>query len=371
MTVATAAPAGASDTLAAPGGGAASGISAPQVTDGGADGTYTVSWTTERPRTVRVWASTDPRDPSRTGTLVAAVAHGDTATVTLDPSRRWFFELATAPGKGAHGVIAATRQVTLQGAVNTRDLGGFTTRDGRAVRWGLLYRSDALGKLTDADLPRLAALNLRTVVDFRGTQEIAHDGADRVPAGVAVVNTPVLDASGDAFTEAVTQAIATGDNAKLREVLGDGKATQMMIQGGHSIVSGPAARAGFAEALRRVADTGQVPLLFHCTAGKDRTGWMSALLLTVAGVPQDAVMADYLASNDYRRALNEGLYAYLRTRGIDPELLRPVMEQSPAYLQASFDEITARYGSLTGYLRDGLGLDARTIARLRNVLVTS
>ncbi|MEU8136948.1 tyrosine-protein phosphatase [Streptodolium elevatio] len=262
-----------------------------------------------------------------------------------------------------------SRLIPLTGAVNTRDLGGYRTWHGRTVRWGRVFRGDALGKLTAEDVARLGRLGLHTVVDFRGPKEIAKDGVDRLPPRTLLVNNPVLDAAGDAMTDAITRALATGDPAVLDELLGDGRGAALMTEGHRSSVTSPAARAGFGDTLRRIAEHG-TPLLYHCTAGKDRTGWMSALLLTALEVPDRTIVEDYMLSNENRRASNESTYAFLRSRGIDVELVRPLMEQRPAYIEAALATMRAEYGSVDRYVRRGLGLSAGTIPRLRARLLT-
>ncbi|WP_436771684.1 tyrosine-protein phosphatase [Yinghuangia sp. YIM S09857] len=279
---------------------------------------------------------------------------------------------ALLPGSAAyaHGdTRPRTRLVPLAGAVNTRDLGGYRTYHGRRLRWGQVYRGDALGKLTDGDLVLLHRLGLRTVVDFRGPKEIAKDGADRLPPGATLVNNPVLDSAGDAMTEAIIQALATGDPTVLQQLLGDGKGAALMMEGHRSSVTSDASRAGFGDTLRRIAER-ETPLLYHCTAGKDRTGWMSALLLTALDVPDDTIVADYMLSNEHRRASNEATYAFLRSRGIDVELVRPLMEQRPEYIKAALDTMRTEYRSVDRYIRHGLGLSPNTIPHLRARLLT-
>jgi len=345
------------------------GLTADRVTvTASATGAYTLAWPARAADRVSVYASTDARDPSRSGRLVAETRRDAVEITGLDPAKRWYFELVT--DRGHRGVVVATTLVALQGATNTRDLGGIATSNGRTVRFGTVFRADAMNKLTDADVARFAGMGLRTAVDFRGTSEIAASGADRLPAGAIGVHAPALDESTGDLATMISAMLATGDNAGLAELLGDGKGYAMNVEGGASMATSAQSRKSFAETLRRLADPRQVPLLYHCTAGKDRTGMMTALLLTTLGVPRTTVTADYMASNDYRRAGNEATYAYLRSKGIDVELIRPVMEQSPAYVDAFLDTIQREYGSIDRYLAKGLGLDRHTVDRLRaNLLV--
>jgi protein-tyrosine phosphatase len=259
--------------------------------------------------------------------------------------------------------------IALQGALNLRDLGGLPTGSGQKVSPGRVFRGDALARLTDADLAVLAAIGqdgagqrrtgLRTVIDFRSDTEVASAGPDRLPPGTGTVALPVNAGNLDAFF--------TAGPAGLPALLGGGKGEEFMTGINRQFVADPALRAQFASALHLIADAGRQPVLYHCTAGKDRTGWMTAVLLTALGVSRDTVVADYLATNDYVWP------AYERQLAATPDLLelvRPVLVQSPAYLAAAFDEVDARYGTFGAFLADGLGFTAADLARLRATMLS-
>lgn len=263
---------------------------------------------------------------------------------------------------------AAVRHIPLQGAVNVRDLGGYLTYGGDRVRQGLVYRGDALGKLTDADLTTLSGLRLATVVDFRIPLEVQYDGADRLPGGLVPVSRPVTDNGLNALIRA---AIGSRDPVKQEEMLGGGRAEAFMAEVYRSFVTSADNRARFAATIRDIARPGAGPLLYHCTSGKDRTGWLSYLLLTVAGVPERYAVEDFLASNTFRAAYDAQLREGLRQSGLmrNPELLIPVQEVRTVYLNAALAEVKTGYGSLFAYLTDGLGLELRTLAELQDRLV--
>ena len=124
-----------------------------------------------------------------------------------------------------------------------------------------------------------------------------------------------------------------------------------------------AARTAYAQMYERIADPANLATVFHCSAGKDRTGWAAASFLSLLGVPQDVVFEDYLLSNDY---LAESTAHTLEQVGglIDPALLEPVLGVDAEYLQASFDTVDSEYGSIDGYFTEGLGLDQATIDQL-------
>ncbi|MFI8951027.1 tyrosine-protein phosphatase [Streptomyces sp. NPDC053750] len=258
----------------------------------------------------------------------------------------------------------AVRHIALQGAVNVRDLGGYRTEKGRQVRYGQVFRADGLGRLTDADVSKLAALDLRTVVDFRVPLEVRHDGADRLPEGVTAVSRPVNDLG---LYGRTTEVIGSKDPVRQQEELGDGKAEQMMRSIYRTFVTDADSRRRFAALVRDIARHKRTPLLYHCTSGKDRTGWMSFLLLRAVGVPAETAEKDYLLSNEFRSEADRRTREALKQAGHlqNPDLLIPLQEVREDYLEAAVDQAEEDYGSLRGYLTDGLGLDAPTLAQLR------
>ncbi len=184
------------------------------------------------------------------------------------------------------------RGLGLVGAPNARDLGGVVTADGRRVRAGLLLRASALGRLSDADVAALAERKLARVLDLRDASEIATAPPDRLPVDPAprVRHIPVFDPEHPVFTY-VSAALMGHDVAVYEDVARDGSPAAML----HIyrwMVADPGARAGFAAALTAIADAGAEPLLYHCSAGKDRTGWLTAVLLSLLGVDREVECRD-------------------------------------------------------------------------------
>ncbi|MCF2533729.1 tyrosine-protein phosphatase [Yinghuangia soli] len=332
----------------------------------GANGSYTVSWTgLLAGAQMTVYASTDPRDPARSGTKVATSRSGSAVVTGLDPAKRWYFKVV--PYGAGYGVVAATRGVGAQGALNTRDLGGYRTEFGLVVRYGEVFRSDGLGKLTEAGTAKLASLGLDGAYDFRISGEAGSNGPNKLPAGVDSFNLPISDGG---VLGVVIAAVSSGDPVKQQEILGDGKAAKFLEDVNRSFVTDPAKRAQFAQVLKAVASGDTV--LFNCSSGKDRTGWMSAVILTALGVDRETVYRDFLASNDYLKPAIDGTIAQMVASGAlqDPELIRPMLGVQRSYLDAAFDEVQKQYGSFDRYLRDGLGIDAVTLAQLKLRLLT-
>lgn len=255
----------------------------------------------------------------------------------------------------------------LDGAVNVRDIGGYRSAHGLEVVPGRLFRGDALNRLTSADVELLDRLGLRTVIDFRSAGEVLIGGGDRLPYGTEYVHLPV--SGGD--LEAVYELIASGDHDRQRRDLGDGRAASFMAGMYRGFVADGRQREAFGTALRLMCAPGRLPLLQHCTSGKDRAGWMTAIVLTALGVPRELVLRDYLLSNDYHRAGHDRLRLDLLKTGImaDPGLLRPVLEQSATYLGAAFEEADRRYGSFGRFLTHGLEITEAMLDGLRRALL--
>ncbi|RNL87409.1 tyrosine-protein phosphatase [Halostreptopolyspora alba] len=264
----------------------------------------------------------------------------------------------------------------LSSAPNFRDLGGYATSDGARVRPGALYRADSLAWLDDDDLAMLERIGLRQVMDLRADVERAKH-ADRVPDGVeyTVLDVNPKPPGGTKGTGKDSERHFAGDLASVlaepelaREVLSNGGGERFMHNVNRVLVTGEAARAGFAELLRRVA-TGPLAGVFHCSAGKDRTGWAAALVLGLLGVPRETIVADYLASNARLDNVRRWIYQLSDDNGVDRALVEPIMVVRREYLQTAFDEVERVHGTLEGYVRDGLKLEPEVIDTLRGRLL--
>jgi protein-tyrosine phosphatase len=262
---------------------------------------------------------------------------------------------------------APPRLVALDGAVNVRDIGGYRTSYGLQVTRGRLFRGDALSQLTGPDVERLDELGLRTVIDFRTPGEVLLAGADRLPFGVEFVSLPV----GGGDLGSIYELIASGDHERQQRELGDGRAASLMVAINRGFVTDARQREAFGAALRLVCSPGRLPLLYHCSGGKDRAGWMTAIVLTALGVPRELVLRDYLLSNDFHRTEYQKLRYDLVKTGIvaDPELLRPIMEQSATYLGAAFEETERRYASFGRFVTLGLEISDAMLGELRRALL--
>jgi protein-tyrosine phosphatase len=235
------------------------------------------------------------------------------------------------------------RHLNLAGASNFRDLGGYPTRDGRSVRWRQIFRSNHLGHLTEADIELLRGLGLKSAFDFRGTEERV--GAMCGVAGIAVHSLPI-----EPTVVAALRARRDGGTP-----LSSRDALEVMRDSYRSYVRH---NTSSYRALFRHLLEDRAPLVIHCTAGKDRTGFACALILHALGVSQDIISEDYLLTNRfYRRDPNHSTDL--------PDEIRQVLGSVQAsFLAAAFEAIEADYGDLETYLRDGLGLGKAERAHL-------
>ncbi len=308
----------------------------------------------------------------RTSRTVARTAAGVALTAALlatTLTAQAVVALPAAPAAAVRAVQAQGPSLNLPDAPNARDIGGYTTWTGARVRTGLVFRSDALNKLGPAEVATLGALGPLTVIDFRGPDEIAA-AADKLPPDASYVNLPVYNPQSDLYT--LLNETIEGGPAVQQQVLGDGRNVQIMTAYYRWLVTDPTARAQFGTALTNIADsTG--PVLYHCSAGKDRTGWMSAILLTLLGVPASTVYQDYLASNADLSAANQAQLTELEQAGLvtDPSLLEPMLGVQADYLTAAFEQANASYGSFYGFVRAGLGISQATIARIQSRLLSN
>ncbi len=249
------------------------------------------------------------------------------------------------------------RHLKFSGTKNFRDLGGYATEDSRTVRWNVLYRSDSLHKLTNADLKFISALNLVRIIDFRAPYEALRE-PDRLPDDLAVhvLSLPMEDISTKVWHEARDEMVK---NIKTLDPV------EYMIQTNVELATKftPEYRLFFRELL---ASNGN-PLLFHCAAGKDRTGFAAASLMRILGVPHATLMQDYLLTNQYLLAgyQREIFVAGLLRGKRFAEGIRGFMQADERYLFAAFAALEKEHGSFENYVRAGLLLSEQDVEKLK------
>src|SRR5256885_10023254 len=235
------------------------------------------------------------------------------------------------------------RHLNLAGASNFRDLGGYRGKDGRTVRWRQIFRSNHLGHLTESDVEVLRSLGLKSAFDFRGTEErvSALCGLSEIAVHSLPIEPTVVAALRARGANGVTLS-----SADALEVMRDSYRNYVR----HNTTS---FRTLFGHLLEDRA-----PLVIHCTAGKDRTGFACALILHTLGVSEDIISEDYLLTNRfYRRDPNH-------SADLPDEVKQVLGSVQASFLAAAFEAIDADYGDLETYLRDGLGLGKAERAHL-------
>ncbi len=250
------------------------------------------------------------------------------------------------PAVGPPGRVTVERLIPLQGAVNFRDLGGYLTEDGLRTRWRVLFRADGLSELTETDLAVVRELGIRTVVDLRSGQEVEQSRFDVEAHPVTFHHFPFIKALPDAEDFARAPGFL---GTQYTDMLDD--ATPQII-GALSALAAPDAR----------------PAVFHCTAGKDRTGLLSALVLSLLGVPEETVVADYALSGAAMARLRAKLIEkYPEGKGFiaDSDVL---FSADPSNMVALFAHLRARYGTVQRYAAE-VGVPGDVVDRLRQELL--
>ena len=324
------------------------------------DGELVVRWAPASPAD-RLVVGESPDEAS--GHEVAHDGSGEVHLPGLDPAVRHYVHLH-------HGdepvTVAAERLVPLEGTLNFRDLGGYRTTDGHQVRWGRVFRSDALGKLTDADLTYLERLGVRLVCDFRDDYE-TEKAPSRLPdhPDLRMERFPI-GASGDTSEVAgdrkdgLTDLVLAGKLGEVSpEMLGDFY-VGMLESRAEPIIA----------VLERVADPANHPVVFHCTAGKDRTGVLAAVLLSVLGVDEETILDDYELTDRYRTPYRLAEVApRLAASGVELDKVKALFSAQRVVLARTFATLQERYGSVPAFLTDEAGMDPATLQRLRDLLL--
>lgn len=248
---------------------------------------------------------------------------------------------------------------------NLRDLGGLPVAGG-TVRPARLFRSVELAKVTDADLPAVRALGLRTVVDLRTAGECAA-APDRLLDGVQETRLDVLADSPVAMAARVPELLA--DPAAALAGVDEEQLLAAFDQTYRGLVTLPSAVAAYRAFVDLLADPASSPLLFHCTTGKDRTGWAAAVALSILGADRSTVMADYLRTNDDLLPALDPMLRAAVAGGVDETVMRTVLGVRAEFLEAAFDEVDSRHGSMDGYLHEVLGVDDGLRTAIRTQLI--
>lgn len=231
----------------------------------------------------------------------------------------------------------------LEGQHNFRDLGGLPAGNGFVTRSGMIYRSGDLSSITDNDIDILENIGLAMVIDFRSERERIRRPNRQIASVKEIRNIAITDSARDMAME----YIAKNDAAGLENVL---------INDYRRIIREN--QEEYRQFLHELAFSPHLPVVFHCVAGKDRTGLASVFLLTALGVEFDCVFENYIASVIYNAALTTKLINKINEKGHNGEILRPLMEVKKEYLDAALTEIRENHGDLHAFVMNTLKADA-------------
>jgi protein-tyrosine phosphatase len=258
-------------------------------------------------------------------------------------------------------LTVAERVLPVEGAINLRDLGGYVGLDGRPLRWGRIYRSGMLHHLSPAGWQTLAALGLRWACDLRSETEVAQNPTV-LPAETAVSPLPHPVQSPDSR---MRQFFSVWRHRhQLDQILFE-IYTRVMLDNNAPIIG---------DILRHLAEADNLPFLYHCTAGKDRTGVVTAVLLGLLGVDDEAIIADYTLTNahydQFYATLNQDVQR-MSSLGFSREQLHPIFLAQPQMMADTLAYLRQQYGSIEQYVHRQAGLDEQTIEQVRENLLES
>ncbi|WP_209121621.1 tyrosine-protein phosphatase [Alkalihalobacillus sp. BA299] len=252
------------------------------------------------------------------------------------------------------------RVIPLEGTFNFRDLGGYPAADGRRVKWGKLFRAGNLSGMTEADLLLFKQLGIKRICDLRSEDEIKKH-PDPVCEDTVWLHSPVIP-------DEVGTVRQVGDLAEARQLFSKSHPGEVLMAMNRQMAS-------YVQSYRRVfaflLEEPDAPFLFHCMAGKDRTGVVAALIFSILGVSRDVIIEDYLYTNCFveeikANLLNDELMSHLP---VDEEVIEALLEARLEYITAFFDEIETCHDSVEKYLQEKIGLAEEEIEKLRESLL--
>ena len=233
------------------------------------------------------------------------------------------------------------------------------------MRDGQLFRSGHLADATDRDLALLERLGIRLIVDLRDPADLTANGENRLPTGATLRR---IAYPGDVAGGDIQALLATADRATIEAAFPPGSAYALVLDSSSQWSRDEGRRTQLAEIVRCIVDA-EGAVLIQCSAGKDRTGFASAVIQSMLGVPEETVIYDYLRSNKARTAQNAKLLDALANRGVAAELLEPLLVLREDYIRVFLKAIDDDWGGIDAYVRRGLGVDDLEVDALRRRLL--
>ena len=246
-------------------------------------------------------------------------------------------------------LIVAERKLIINDLANFRDLGGIKTTDGKHVVWGRFYRSDALNELLTTEFPYVEGLGLRKVFDLRSASEIAK-AKDNLPNNMIYEHFPIFSNKNSGLIDGLDNGLKKGNLTKAA-------AEDLLLKMYQSFAKDDAKK--FKVLLHQIMIQDNYPNVFHCTAGKDRTGYTAAMILAILKVDRQTILDEYEMTNFYTKDLIAMYAANVEKLGygkqISPEVVEVIMSVNKKYLETSFEIIDKKYGGIDAYIKNQLG----------------
>jgi protein-tyrosine phosphatase len=319
-------------------------------------GIFTIRWESKaKDIGVDVFVGDSPHSINRKASVASVKGKTFVKIDDLDPDARHYFEVVS---EGGQSIIAAERHQPFRGVVNFRDLGGYEAADGRRLKWGQVFRSGHLARVAEEDKRLIKRMGIKVICDFRTPGEMEAQ-PDWLPedGSTTYLHYPIVHGEFDPV--AAMESLQKGDASWLTEDF-------MIKRYIQKIDEFPKL---WGEILKMLADPDNRPMVFHCTAGKDRAGACAALILLALGVPEDTVIYDHGLSNVYIADALEKINQRIREMGVDPEKVAPYFTAPRNAIVAFVDHIHKSYGSASNYLRKKAGVSIKTLNLLKKHLL--
>lgn len=316
-------------------------------------GNYLIKWETNPPieGSVNVYVSDSPEKfTKRNSVLQANINQGVTTYITNDNITRKYFKLVF---NDKYNQIVGARSVAMDSVQNLRDMGGYYNNRNKMTRWGKVYRSGDISNVSFIDSLRLSKLEIKTVIDLRDPMQMA----------ASPLNLPGINI--------VRTSLSAGNLTELHPYLESGR-----IRKGDAIVYMQdfylqflkENSESFAEALQVFLDKDNYPILFNCALGKDGTGFLAALLLAALSVPEETIIEDYLASNEYIMVSRYASFAQnLNTDA--QEAVTVLLSANESFLNPVLLKIKKEYGGLDNFLESELHITDKDRDKLKDILL--
>lgn len=277
-------------------------------------------------------------------------------------------------------LLCGMRILPIMGMYNFRDMGGYPGKDGKTVKWGMLYRGDHLHNMKPEGIPYLDAIGLHSVIDFRGFKE-----CESYPNQLGNNDIKEYHFIPDGKIAAFAGSLQNGEKmnhddmqiefAREQVKKDPDMAKRSMMNQQVEFVNNPASQKAYHDTLALIAEPNAAPLYFHCKGGKDRTGYAGMLLLTILGVEESVIMYDYLLTNRAREKKNQRYLENFRKMAQGDEAvaqyLFALFQTEEAYLNAAIQEIKQKYGSIMTYIKEVLEISDEQIQTIQSLYLES